>query len=129
MAHFAQLDSANNVIQIVAINNAEVDNLPFPNSEPLGISFCQSLYGDETIWKQTSYNGSFRRQYASVGGFYYPPVDVFAFPQPYPSWSFDPQTANWNPPTPMPSIPAGYMAVWSEFDLQWYIVIGEGGSL
>jgi hypothetical protein len=129
MAHFAQLDEADNVTQIVVINNAEVDNLPFPDSEPLGTSFCQSLYGEETVWKQTSYNGNFRRQYASVGGFYYPPADVFVSAQPYPSWSFDPQTANWNPPTPMPIAPTGYVAIWSETSLQWYIVINEGGSL
>ena len=79
MAHFAQLDENNNVILVIVVNNDVIQNLEFPDSEPLGIEFCQSLYGANTIWKQTSYNGSFRGMYAGVGCTYDPVQDVFQF--------------------------------------------------
>lgn len=120
MAHFAKLDIANNVLEVVVVNNSDIDNLPFPESEPVGVAFCQSLFGSDTIWKQTSYNNNFRGQYACIGGFYYPANDVFVPPKPYPSWTFNTVTANWDAPVPMPVPPYGYLSVWDEEDQQWY---------
>lgn len=77
MAHFAQLDKNNVVLQIIVVNNDVVDNLTFPASEALGISFCQSLYGADTIWKQTSYNNNFRKVYAGIGSIYDFVLDEF----------------------------------------------------
>jgi hypothetical protein len=67
MAHFAQLDANNVVTQVIVVNNSVIQDLPFPESEPLGVAFCQSLFGIDTVWKQTSYNKSFRARYASIG--------------------------------------------------------------
>ena len=67
MAHFAQLDANNVVTQVIVISNDAVQNLPFPESEPIGVAFCQSLYGADTVWKQTSYNNNFRLCYAGIG--------------------------------------------------------------
>lgn len=67
MAHFAKLDANNVVTEVIVVSNAAVEDLPFPESEPLGIAFCQSLYGADTVWKQTSYNGNFRGAYAGIG--------------------------------------------------------------
>jgi hypothetical protein len=67
MAHFAKLDANDVVTEVIVINNDVVQNLPFPESEPIGVAFCQSLYGADTVWKQTSYNGSFRVRYAGIG--------------------------------------------------------------
>jgi hypothetical protein len=39
-------------------------------SEQKGIEFCKSLYGADTNWVQTSYNGSFRGKYAGIGDTY-----------------------------------------------------------
>jgi len=80
MAHFAQLDANNVVTEVIVINNAVVEDLPFPESEPLGIAFCQSLYGADTVWKQTSYNANFRGTYAGIGFTYDPVADVFVPP-------------------------------------------------
>jgi len=124
MAHFSQLDDQNNVLNVVVINNTNIDNLPFPQSEPVGISFCQALYGPDTIWKQTSYNNNFRRQYAKIGGFYYPQLDVFVSQSPYPSWVFQSSDATWQPPIPTPTTPPNYVAVWNEEYFDWDIVIG-----
>lgn len=86
MAHFAQLNSENIVLQVIVVNNEVLNNLPFPESEPIGVEFCQSLLGPETIWKQTSYNSNFRGTYAGIGYTYDPVNDVFvAPPSPIPS--------------------------------------------
>jgi hypothetical protein len=36
-------------------------------SEEKGIQFLQGLYGEDTLWAQTSYNGRFRGVYAGIG--------------------------------------------------------------
>ena len=104
MAHFAQLDENNVVVQVIVVNNEVIQDLPFPESESVGVAFCQSLYGADTVWKQTSYNGNFRGVYAEVGYSYDPVLDVFVSPKPeqYPSWVLNKETAKWEPPVPMP---------------------------
>lgn len=80
MAHFAQLNAENIVTEVIVVNNEVVQDLPFPESEPIGVAFCQSLYGVDTIWKQTSYNGNFRGVYAGIGYSYDPVQDIFVAP-------------------------------------------------
>ena len=66
MAHFARIQ--NNIVkEVIVINNEVLENKPFPESEPIGIAFCKSLYGNDTEWLQTSYNASFRSKYAGSG--------------------------------------------------------------
>lgn len=81
MAHFAKLDQNNVVLEVIVVNNSVIDNLPFPESEPIGIEFCKSLFGENTVWKQTSYNSSFRGAYAGIGYVYDPVADVFVCPR------------------------------------------------
>ena len=79
MAHFAQLDENNIVLQVIVVHNNELlDN--GVESEAKGIAFCQSLFGANTIWKQTSYNANFRGTYAGIGYTYDPINDVFVKP-------------------------------------------------
>lgn len=80
MAHFAQLDANNVVLDVIVVNNSVVEDLSFPESEPIGVAFCQSLYGIDTVWKQTSYNGNFRGRYAGIGYTYDPATDEFVLP-------------------------------------------------
>jgi len=80
MANFAQLDENNVVTEVIVVNNAVIEGLPFPESEPLGVAFCQSLYGANTVWKQTSYNNKFRGKYAGIGYIYDQEEDVFVEP-------------------------------------------------
>ena len=65
MAYFAQIDDLNIVQQVIAVNHNEVDNLPFPASEPIGQEFIASL-GIEGTWIQTSYSGNYRGVYAGI---------------------------------------------------------------
>lgn len=79
MAHFAQLDENNVVTTVVVVHNNELATTTevavedgfvkekLVLSEEKGIQFLQSLYGAETRWAQTSYNGRFRGAYAGIG--------------------------------------------------------------
>ena len=79
MAHFAQLDENNVVTQVIVVNNDELmDN--GVESEAKGIAFCQSLFGADTRWVQTSYNSKFRDVYAGIGYTYDADKDVFVAP-------------------------------------------------
>jgi hypothetical protein len=117
MAHFAQLDENNLVTQVVVLNNDVVRNEPFPASEPIGVEFCQSLYGADTVWKQTSYNGNFRFNYAGIGYTYDNGRDAFIPPKPYPSWLLDEATCQWIAPVPYPN--DGEPHVWDEASQSW----------
>jgi hypothetical protein len=117
MAHFAQLDENNVVTQVIVVNNNEllVDGV---ESEDKGIAFCQSLFGGN--WKQTSYNGTIRKNYAGIGYTYDVANDWFYAPQPYPSWILD-ADAKWQPPVPRPIDSKIYF--WNEETLSWDEVV------
>lgn len=68
MAHFAKIED-NIVKQVIVIHNDSINNLDFPESEPLGQEFITSL-GFSGEWLQTSYNGNFRGKYAGIGDIY-----------------------------------------------------------
>lgn len=117
MAHFAQLDENNVVTQVIVVHNndCQIDGV---ESEDAGILFCKSLFGADTRWKQTSYNGNKRKNYAGIGYTYRDDIDAFVPPQPYPSWTLD-ANAIWQPPTPMPT--DGNRYSWDESTISWVI--------
>lgn len=120
MAHFAQLDSSNIVLRVDVVNNETIDNLPFPQSEPVGVAFCKSLYGDDTIWVQTSYNANFRYNYAGMGFTYDPtaqPSGAFIPPPIFPSWVLNTNTYQWEAPIPYPN--DGKTYYWDESTQSW----------
>jgi hypothetical protein len=119
MAHFAQLDDNNIVTQVIVVGNDEL-LLDGVESEVKGILFCKSLFGEDTKWKQTSYNGNFRKNYAGIGYTYDATSDYFYAPQPYPSWTLD-TDAKWQPPVAMPT--DGKMYSWNEETLSWDEVV------
>jgi hypothetical protein len=79
MAHFARVED-NIVREVIVVNNEVLENKPFPESESIGVAFCKSLYGEDTDWKQTSYNASFRGKYAGSGDRYDAELDEFVSP-------------------------------------------------
>jgi hypothetical protein len=116
MAHFAQLDENNVVTQVIVVANEEL-LLDGVENETKGIVFCKSLLGEDTRWVQTSYNASFRKNYAGIGMSYDPVADHFFAPQPYPSWTLD-ANAQWQAPTAMP-VEEGKFFTWNEETLSW----------
>jgi len=115
MAHFAQLDQNNQVIQVIVINN-DVITANNQEQEQLGIDFCKSLYGSHTNWLQTSYNQSFRYNFAGIGFTYDPANQAFMQPKPFDSWALDNQY-QWQAPTPYPNDGKAYY--WDEPTLDW----------
>jgi len=103
MAYFAELNSNNKVLRVISINNNVVLNDEGVESESKGIEFCKSLYGQNTIWIQTSYNNRIRKQFAVIGDTYDPIKDIFIRKQPYypSSWTLN-SNNDWEPPFPKP---------------------------
>lgn len=119
MAHFAKLDKNYVVIDVNAVNNSDILDLPFPESEPVGIAFLTVWSGGYTNWRQTSYNNNFRKNYAGVGYIYDAARDAFIPPQPYQSWLLNEDTCRWEPPVPYPN--NGEMYVWDEETTSWIV--------
>lgn len=80
MAHFAQLNGQT-VTQVIVVNNDIIGNASGLDGEAVGITFCQSLFGADTQWAQTSYSGSFRGRFAGAGMTYDPIKDEFVVPE------------------------------------------------
>ena len=66
MAHFARIENGK-VAQVIVVNNEAIGNPTALEGEAVGITFCQSLFGADTQWAQTSYSGSFRGKFAGIG--------------------------------------------------------------
>lgn len=82
MAHFAELDANNVVTRVIVVGNPDCLDENGQESEAVGVSFCQQLFGDNARWVQTSYNGNFRGVYAGIGYTYDEANDVFVPPPP-----------------------------------------------
>jgi hypothetical protein len=101
MAHFAELDSNNTVLRVLCLDNSMMENEQGQRVEQLGIDFLKSLYGQETIWFQTSYDTragiyyiagtneidpdqskAFRKNYAGTDYTYDSNRDAFINPKP-----------------------------------------------
>jgi hypothetical protein len=118
MAHFAELDENNTVLQVIVVHNNELKGANGVEYENKGIQFCETLFGHAN-WKQTSYNHNIRKQFAGVGYTYDSDKDVFVAPQPFPSWSLD-DNSDWQAPTPMPEDDNLYS--WNEETQDWDLV-------
>ena len=114
MAHFAKLDANNVVEQVIVVSNDDTADSSGVETESIGVAFCQKLMGASTNWKQTSYNSSFRGNYAGIGYTYMSNVatlgvgstDIFISQQPYDSWAVGVGTAQWYPPSNPGDAPA-----------------------
>jgi hypothetical protein len=94
MAHFAQLDENNTVLQVVVVSNNEL-LINGVELEDKGILFCKSLFGNDTKWVQTSYNGTFRKNYCGVGFTYDKTLDAFIPPKCHNEAVLDESTCRW----------------------------------
>ena len=114
MDHFAKLDANNFDEQVIVVSNDDTADSSGVETESIGVAFCQKLLGASTNWKQTSYNSSFRGNYAGIGYTYISNVatlgvgstDIFIGQQPHDSWSVGVGTAQWYPPSNPGDAPA-----------------------
>ena len=124
MAHFAELNSSNEVLRVVVISNDDVDSNGGDYSTSAE-TFVASIVPHQTggvSWKQTSYNNNARKQYAGVGYTYDSSKNKFIAPQPYNSWSLD-SNDDWQAPVTYPStdeVGSNILLIdWDESNLRW----------
>jgi len=115
MAHFAEIDENNIVLRVIVGVDEPLDG--------------EAIYAETTgtVWKKTSYNTRagehllggtpFRKNYAGIGYTYDPDRDAFIPPQPFPSWSLNEQTCQWESPIQYPSDDKRYE--WDEQTISW----------
>ena len=100
MSHFAKINNSNIVTEVI------VSEQDFINS---------GVVGDSFLWVQTSYNNSFRKTFAKIGDTWDSTKNAFIPPKPYPSWTLNETTCQWEAPVARSNF--GY--VWNETDQQW----------
>jgi len=118
MAHFAKLDANNQVTQVVVVDNKDTSDAAGVEKEHIGAAHLERILGG--TWKQTSYNGNQRKNYAGIGYHYHADIDAFVPPRPYASWQLDLNSAQWQAPEPMPT--DGAMYQWDETTMSWTTV-------
>ena len=133
MAHFAELNSSNEVLRVIVVSNDDV-NANGGDQHDDAETFVTTIVPHSTggvAWKQCSYNHNFRGHYAGIGMTYITNLttlgvastDVFiGETKPYASWSIGINTARWYPPDNPGAAPeltdaemaAGKKYVWNE---------------
>jgi|TARA_R110002012_G_scaffold305348_1_gene509446 hypothetical protein len=114
MAHFAKIESGL-VTQVIVVDNSDILDEDGNESEAIGVQYCKDLLGGD--WVQTSYNKSFRKNYAGIGSTYDTTRNAFIHPKPYPSWVLNETTCTWEAPVARPSDDRSY--VWDESSQSW----------
>ncbi len=111
MAHFAKLGVGNIIERVEVVSNDVATN------EQTGVDFLNNLYGTRDTWKQTSYNGNIRKNFAGIGFTYDQTRDAFIPPKPFNSWTLDEDTCLWEAPVAYPDDDNEY--TWNESTKQW----------
>jgi len=119
MAHFSKLGTGNIIETVISINNSVITDSNGIEQEQLGVDFINNLYGTNDIWKQTSYNGNFRKNFAGIGYTYDETRNAFISPKPYNSWILNESTCRWEAPVAYPT--DGQRYTWNEETLNWIL--------
>jgi len=86
MAHFAQIDNDNIVLQVLVIPDFQ---------EHRGQEYLANDLNLGGIWKQTSYNNRIRKNYAGIGFTYDEIRDAFIPPKPGDNYILNEDTCLW----------------------------------
>ena len=130
MASFAKLNTNNQVIDVIVVNDDDIKDNNGVVAEGIGVGFLQKTYGADTIWKQSP-----KGNVAGIGMTYITNVttlgvastDIFiGGTKPHASWSIGINTATWYPPDNPGDAPtlstsdktAGKYYVWNESNYQ-----------
>tara|TARA_Y100000114_G_scaffold91060_2_gene84508 strand:- start:330 stop:692 length:363 start_codon:yes stop_codon:yes gene_type:complete len=117
MAHFAKIGMNGRVIEVLKVNNEVILDADGNESEINGVDFLTKLTG-WSIWKQTSYNGNIRKNYAGIGFTYDEDRDAFIPKKPFNSWILDEETCKWKPPVEKPD----GLYEWNEENQTWQAI-------
>ena len=114
MAHFAKLGTGNIIEKVIVVSN------DIATTEQAGIDFINNLYKTRDVWKQTSYNGNIRKNFAGIGFQYDQTRDAFIPPKPFNSWILNETTCLWEAPVALPDTENRYN--WNEETTSWDLV-------
>ena len=120
MAHFAELDGNNIVTRVVvAGNDVETAAGPLGTNDMHvdGETWCVNFFKGGN-WKQTSYNGNFRKQYCGKGYTFDSAKDNFICAQPFTSWALD-ENNDWQAPVTFPTDTEDKRISWDEAGQKW----------
>jgi hypothetical protein len=125
MAHFVEIDGSNIVIRGLVLDDKDTQDKSGDEVETVGAKYLADGFGG--TWKRTSYNTSggvhklggtpFRKNYAGKGHIFDEARDAFYAPKPYPSWTLNEDTCNWDAPTAYPN--DGKIYNWNEATTAW----------
>ena len=114
MAHFAKVNGG--IVEQVIVAEPEFFN-----------SFVDNSPGE---WIQTSYNTHggvhtlggtpLRKNYAGIGYTYNSALDAYIAPKPYPSWTLNEETTEWEAPVARPE---EGMYTWDEEEQEWVEIV------
>ena len=145
MAHFAQLDENNIVLNVIVVADSDTTNPETgEEDENIGIAFLKRLFGENSRWKQTSYNTRkgvyydpetglpgkkppFRKNYAGIGHRYDEEMNAF-IPKPrYKNTILDTETCEWVQPIPCPVLTEEQKKLkcwyeWNDDEIRWDLV-------
>lgn len=110
MALYALVDNNNIVTQVFVGSDEPIDGV---NPE----THYTKMYNQLCIL--TDVNGSIRKNYAGKGMIYDSQRDAFINPQPFPSWTLNEETCQWEAPSPEPDWTVPHF--WNEDTLKWEI--------
>jgi len=135
MAHFAKIDSNNDVVDCIVIHN------DVATSEAAGQEFIANVLKKEGTWLQTSYNTEadehklggtpLRGNFGTKGCTWDPVLEIFMPPKPFPSWVMSNSASKWTSPIgDRPSFTAeqesqnaagthDWLYYWDEENLSW----------
>ena len=119
MASFAKIGLNNKVIEVLSVNNEVLKDANGVEQEVNGIDFLTKLTG-WAIWKQTSYNGNIRKNYAGIGYTYDEDRDAFIPKKPFNSWILNEDTCRWDAPVVKPDDGQNYN--WNETIQNWELI-------
>ena len=81
-------------------------------------SFFNTFYDDTAgQWIETKIDGSIRKNYAGIGFSYDSIKDAFIPPQPFPSWTLNESTCQWECSVSYPDDGKNY--IWNETTKAW----------
>ena len=130
MASFAKLNTNNQVIDVIVVNDDDIKDNNGVGAEGIGVGFLQKTYGADTIWKQSpkgNVAGNGMTYITNVTTLGVGSTDVFiGETKPHASWSIGINTAQWYPPDNPGDAPtlstsdktAGKYYVWNESNYQ-----------
>ncbi len=130
MAHFAELNNSNEVLRVVVISNEDVNanGGDYSTEAETFVSTIVPHSSGGNQWKQTSYNGNARKQYAGIGDTFNASKNKFIKPKPYPSWSLD-SNDDWQAPVPYPKVTEIdsniVLVFWDEDNQKWTGKVGS----